>query len=409
MRRRLGRLALHSAAGAAVGLGALSSLPAPRLCSPRPCALHVAAHCDEGSGNTIALALTPAELKTILWRFTFKREAENGLGALLGASLIAADVLMLTMTGIVGASIAVAGFAGYVWVHLEAVELPLLEPLDLGADGGRRGWLDGAPSSARVRFMDVAPEMVTLMGLLEAHNVAATLRIVPASDPCSQRVRQIGALVARSAEVELPAGQSWEFRVFEDDATANAFVLPGGKAFVSTALLAKLQRPEELAAVLGHEIAHVQAAHSAERYSAARFPSALKWGFAFLALFGVVTPDSIVGLGASLFKADAALRLLFTLPYSRLHEREADAVGMDNLVRACIDPAVAPTVWLKLGEGESEGRGEATILDGLSSTHPPAEERARALRAMLPRRSELYSERCPASRRAMCRLGLSAW
>lgn len=404
MRRRLGQLALHGAAGAAVGLGALLAVPTPTLCSPRRAALRAAAHCEE-SGNAIALTLTPAELKTILWRFTFKREVENGLGALLGASLIAADMLMLTMTGIVGASLAVAGFAGYVWWHLEVVDLPLLLPLDRRADG-LRGWLGGGPSSARVRFMDVAPEMVTLMGLLEAHNVAATLRIVAPSDERSQRVRQIGALIAHSAEIDLPAGQRWEFHVFEDDAAANAFVLPGGKAFVSTALLAKLRRPEELAAVLGHEVAHVQAQHVAERFSASRFPSALKWGFAFLALFGVVTPESIVGIGGSLFKADAALRLLFTLPYSRLHEHEADAVGMDNLVRACIDPAVAPAVWRKMGEGE--GRGEGTLLHELTSTHPPAEERARALHAILPSRTELYDERCPPSRRALRRLGLSA-
>ena len=127
-----------------------------------------------------------------------------------------------------------------------------------------------------------------------------------------------------------------------------------------------------------------------------------------------MTPEAIVGVGGTLFKVDAAINFLFRLPYSRLHEREADALGLDNLVRACIDPAVAPGVWRAMGASENElglenmtesrkisggvfvevAREAVTVLGELTSTHPPAEERERAMRAQLPSRVALFEERC---------------
>tara|TARA_B110000208_G_C11533768_1_gene345291 strand:+ start:198 stop:623 length:426 start_codon:yes stop_codon:yes gene_type:complete len=127
-----------------------------------------------------------------------------------------------------------------------------------------------------------------------------------------------------------------------------------------------------------------------------------------------VTPEAIVGVGGTLFKVDAAINFLFRLPYSRLHEREADALGLDNLVRACIDPAVAPGVWRAMGASENElglenmtesrkisggvfvevAREAVNVLGELTSTHPPAEERERAMRAQLPSRAALFEERC---------------
>ena len=120
-----------------------------------------------------------------------------------------------------------------------------------------------------------------------------------------------------------------------------------------------------------------------------------------------MTPEAIVGVGGTLFKVDAAINFLFRLPYSRLHEREADALGLDNLVRACIDPAVAPGVWRAMGASENElglenmtesrkisGGVFVEVLGELTSTHPPAEERERAMRAQLPSRAALFEERC---------------
>ena len=295
-RRAAGNIALATVAAAAAGLAALRSVPSTPLSREHRsthCSTRRIAHCEASSSSsspTISLSLTPDELTSILWRYTFKREAENGLAALLGAGLVAADVLLLTMTGLVGGTVAVGAFSLYVYAHLERVELPLLLPLEkIDGDGNevdedaatasrsaallralrRRAsawWANGGSAeSSRIRFMDVDREMVTLMGLLEAHNTTSKLELVAASDPRAALVRRVGSRIAASTSLTLPAGQAWAWSVYVDG-TPNAFVLPGGKAFVSTGLLTLLRRPDELATVLAHEVAHVQARHAAGTY-----------------------------------------------------------------------------------------------------------------------------------------------
>jgi predicted Zn-dependent protease len=159
----------------------------------------------------------------------------------------------------------------------------------------------------------------------------------------------------------------------------------------------------ELAAILAHEVAHVKAKHMAEKLSLDRFPELLKFVYGALVLTGIVPADMLVFVGGS-----AATSMLFTLPYSRLHETEADLCGLDIMVEACVEPEAAIRVWEEMLMTEMRERraasgamGQGTELNGvgdamvsLLSTHPPSNERIEALQEALPYIRERYSSKC---------------
>ena len=153
----------------------------------------------------------------------------------------------------------------------------------------------------------------------------------------------------------------YDVHIAQDD-TPNAFALPGGIIVVHTGLVAATKSPEELAGVLAHEVQHVERRHSLRR---------IIKDMGLRGLWAFVTGD----LGSSV-AGQAALELT-RLSFSRDDEREADERGFDALVRAGIDPAGMPAFFQTLGQ-ISGGPVPAFL-----STHPPSEERDRALRARL--------------------------
>ncbi|MCK5859899.1 MAG: M48 family metallopeptidase, partial [Abyssibacter sp.] len=144
--------------------------------------------------------------------------------------------------------------------------------------------------------------------------------------------------VARAIIAELPEQRTWEVQVFKDD-SANAFALPGGKIGVHTGLLDIAENQDQLATVIGHEVAHVLASHANERVStsyvastglqlaqvAAGEPTAAKQQ-----LFG------LLGLGA---------QVGVLLPFSRTQESEADLLGLDLMAKAGFDPRASIPLW----------------------------------------------------------------
>ncbi|MDX2234857.1 MAG: M48 family metallopeptidase [Hyphomonadaceae bacterium] len=164
----------------------------------------------------------------------------------------------------------------------------------------------------------------------------------------------------------------WEFVVFDKD-DKNAFVLPGGKVGFYRGLMQLAQNDAQIAAVMGHEVGHVQARHAAERYSQ-QVGSSLAMAGAQVALASSQNANAYmaaIGLGA---------QVGILLPYSRLQETEADRVGVDNMHRAGYDVREAVKFWeLMAGEGGSRG---PTIL----STHPSPQGRMAELRAYIAQR-----------------------
>lgn len=194
------------------------------------------------------------------------------------------------------------------------------------------------------------------------------------------RVNRIGNRIAAQASDDLP-NADWEFVVFEGDDTLNAFALPGGKVGVYTGLMDLAETDDQLAAIIGHEVAHVTARHGAERMSRAMALSAVGVGVGVAARDrDAQTQQAILiayGLGATLG---------VELPYSRRAESEADEIGLLYAARAGYDPSAAVTFWERM----REAAGDRPFPPEFLSTHPADSRRIADLEAMMPRAMEEY-------------------
>ncbi|KAJ0987250.1 hypothetical protein J5N97_005606 [Dioscorea zingiberensis] len=154
-------------------------------------------------------------------------------------------------------------------------------------------------------------------------------------------------------------GLNWEVLVVRDQ-TVNAFCLPGGKIVVFTGLLDHFRSDAEIATVLGHEVAHAIARHSAEMITKSLWLTIVK----LIILQFFFMPDLI----------NAMSKLLLELPFSRRMEIEADYIGLLLMASAGYDPRVAPRVYEKLGQISRE-----SSLNDYLSTHPSSKKRAKLL------------------------------
>jgi Zn-dependent protease with chaperone function len=206
---------------------------------------------------------------------------------------------------------------------------------------------------------------------------AAARRLLNADAPQVARVRAIAQrLIAHGARFNpRAAAWAWEVNVIDTPAI-NAFCMPGGKIVVYDGLIDRLALDDdELAAVIGHEIAHALLEHGRARMSEA-----------LLKNVGINLAAAYFGLsdaGAALL-AQAA-QLAITLPYSRAHEVDADLAGLELAARAGFDPRAAVRVWQKMAK--AGGAQPPQFL----STHPGHATRIREIEAALPRVLPLYA------------------
>lgn len=172
-------------------------------------------------------------------------------------------------------------------------------------------------------------------------------------------VNEVGQKIAKvSDRPDLP----YEF-VVVNDTSLNAWALPGGKIAINIGLLALLENEAELAAILGHEIAHAAARHTAERWE--RY---------------TVKPS--LDLMQTMLNPTYAMVVATDLPeeimeskYSRDAEHEADHYGMEYMARAGYDVASANTVHEKLRDAADSDPYEETMIDSFFNTHPDSENR----------------------------------
>ena len=195
------------------------------------------------------------------------------------------------------------------------------------------------------------------------------------------RVRAIAQrLIPATAAFRADAPKwTWEANVISSS-DVNAWCMPGGKIAVNTGLIEKLNvTDDELAAVMGHEIAHALREHGRERASQAAGQSLV------LGIGG-----ALLGLGQGGTQlASIITDLTFNLPNSREHEVEADRIGVELAARAGYDPRAAVTLWQKMAQ--TGGGAPPQFL----STHPAPQNRARDLTEYAARVMPLYESARP--------------
>ena len=187
----------------------------------------------------------------------------------------------------------------------------------------------------------------------------------------ADRVATITGRLVTEAIAMYPNSRDWEWSVaiVDDPDTVNAWCMAGGRMAVYTGLFEKLKLTDaEFAQIMGHEISHALANHTAERMSRAMATT-----------LGVVAVGAMSDKpGVAMTGAAVAAKLALELPNSRTAESEADRIGMELAVRAGYDPDAAVTLWQKMG-----AVGGASPPQFLS-THPAPGNREEALAKLAP-------------------------
>ncbi len=229
----------------------------------------------------------------------------------------------------------------------------------------------------QVNFMNPAEEAA--LGLSEFDKLKKEKPI--SKDPTyNALVQQVGGRLSKVMPVP---NAEWEFVVFEDS-SPNAFALPGGKVGVHTGLFQITQNEAGLAAVIGHEVAHVVARHSGERMSQ-----------------NVLSGVAVAGAGYMLNKKTgsngilptAALggaALLTTKAFSRKQELEADRMGAIFMARAGYDPRESIELWKRFSAWRAQS-GQSSTPPFLAS-HPLDETRISELQRYMPEALEDYKK-----------------
>ncbi len=180
------------------------------------------------------------------------------------------------------------------------------------------------------------------------------------------RVDEItGRLITQAIKMR-PDTRNWEWsvEVIDDPETVNAWCMAGGRMAIYSGLISKVDpTDDELAQVMGHEISHALANHTAERMSVA-----MASNLGMIAA-GAAAGDSQLALGAAAVAAQFAVQL----PNSRASETEADRIGIELAAKAGYDPAAAATLWKKMG-AVGGSRPPAFM-----STHPSPQQRSQKL------------------------------
>jgi predicted Zn-dependent protease len=200
--------------------------------------------------------------------------------------------------------------------------------------------------------------------------------LAPDSHPQVQRLRYIAQRLIPAAETWNPRAKQWRWEVnLLGSKDLNAFCMPGGKIAFFYGILAQLQlSDDEVAMIMGHEMAHALREHARERM-----------GKTAATRVGASLISGLLGLGNV---GDAALNMgsqLLTLKFSREDETEADIVGLDIAARAGYDPGSGVTLWQKMMTA-SKGAPPQFL-----STHPAGDTRIRDIQAKLPKVEPLYA------------------
>jgi predicted Zn-dependent protease len=236
------------------------------------------------------------------------------------------------------------------------------------------------PYTQRHQLLLVSPEYEERLGEEAYREILKSPGVRLASDPRQvervERVAQRVIAAARQSRYAAAANHfQWEVAVIDDDATLNAFALPGGKIAIYTGLFRVTENDAGLAAIIGHEIVHALARHSAERMSQSIVAELVLAGSQAAGTSAEVM--QALGLGA---------QIGLILPFGRAHESEADYIGLLLAAQAGYDPREAVRVWERMSQ--EAGSQPPEFL----STHPSHGTRIAQLEEWMPEALRIYRE-----------------
>jgi predicted Zn-dependent protease len=205
----------------------------------------------------------------------------------------------------------------------------------------------------------------------------------------TQMVKRVGTRIQNAVEKycnekgiqDRLSGYEWEFNLVEDP-NVNAWCMPGGKVVVYTGLLPVAQNETGLAVVMGHEIAHAFARHGAERMTQGLL---VEMGGIALSKALQNRPEQTKNLFMTSYGVGSQVGVL--LPYSRVHESEADHLGLVFMAMAGYNPQEAVTFWQRM----SAANQSSQPLE-LLSTHPADTTRIRDIQKLLPEAMTYYKQ-----------------
>lgn len=209
-------------------------------------------------------------------------------------------------------------------------------------------------------------------------SAASKQGVLDTSSANAKRLRVIADRLIKQAPLFRPDAAQWQWEVnLIKSPELNANCGPGGKIIFYSGIIEKLKlTDDEIAAIMGHEIAHALREHGREAMSRAYGIELAKQG-----------AGALLGLGAdSMALADAAVQYGMTLPNSRGNENEADLIGLELAARAGYNPNAAVTLWQKMAAA-SEGAPPEFM-----STHPSSTSRIAALQAAIPKVMPFYQQ-----------------
>jgi metalloendopeptidase OMA1, mitochondrial len=245
------------------------------------------------------------------------------------------------------------------------------------------GLMNDAGPGHRSQTLALSPQQELALGRQAYRQILSKSNVVRAG-PQVTRVRQVGGRIARAAEIEPLRREmnlrlegytfEWEFNVLQSP-QVNAFCLPGGKVAVFTGLLPIAENDDELAVVLGHEIAHALAHHANERIARQRMVQhAVEVAAGGIGVIDPRRSRELVGLLA-------AGAQLGSLAYDRRQESEADHIGVFLMTFAGYDPDQAVAFWERMQQESAHRSRPWEIL----ADHPSDAKRIAQLRMWIPR------------------------
>lgn len=240
--------------------------------------------------------------------------------------------------------------------------------------------------TGRRQFLIVGESQMSQMGT-QAYAQMKTKQSLSSSAHANHYVRCIAHAITR--ELGTNQQNQWEVNVFENT-SPNAFALPGKKIGVNTGMLNIANNQDQLAAVMGHEVGHVLARHSAERMS---LDTATQTGTQLLQVMsGESTPAKqkifgLLGLGT---------QYGLKLPFSRKHESEADIIGVELMAKAGFDPRASVHLWQNMAKASKGAPPE------FMSTHPSNNTRINQLNGHMNKAMSLYQQARAQGKKPQC-------